>query len=85
MEPVKLKYIGQEPTLVRIERNGEKVEVNEGDVVEMESELAENLMKVYKNKWVSANKVPLKKQDMKVEGGLNEDKIEKGSKKVKKA
>lgn len=73
MEKVKMKYIGTVPTLARTERNGAKVEVEPGTVVEMDKDVALGLGKTYKNVWVPEGfKTPAK-----VEGGLDESKVEK--------
>lgn len=76
-----MKYVGTVPTLARSERNGSKVEVEPGQVVEMEKDIADNLTKTYKNVWVPEGF----KKTAKVEGGLDESKIDKaGHKKEKK-
>lgn len=73
MEKVKMKYVGTFPTLVRTERNGSKVEVEPGKVVEMNKDIAADMAKTYKNIWVPEGfKMPAK-----VEGGLDESKVEK--------
>lgn len=73
MEKVKMKYVGVHPTLVRPERNGSKVEVEPGQVVEMDKDVASDFAKSYKNIWVPEGfKTPAK-----IEGGLDESKVEK--------
>lgn len=85
MEKMKLKYLGDNPTRVLTERNGSKVDVKTGDVVEVNKDVAVAILKSYKGVWVSADEsVQLKKTEMKVEGDLDEDKIEKAANKKKK-
>lgn len=74
-----MKYLGSNPTRVLTERNGQKVEVETGDVVEMDKAVALQIAKAYKNVWVPEGfEVPaLKKTDAEIEGGLDEDKIKK--------
>lgn len=86
MEKVKMKYLGQNPTRVLTERNGSKVEVESGEVVEMDKDVALSVAKAYKNIWVPEDfDVPaLKKTDAQIEGGLDEDKVEKAVPKKKK-
>ncbi len=78
METVKIKYLGENDTLIRKVPNGEKVDVKKGDVVEVEKKMAMDFVRVYKNSWVLAEK-PKMKNEMKIEGGLDEDKVEKAA------
>ena len=86
-EKVQMKYLGKNDTLVRLERSGEKVEVKSGDVVEVDRDLAVQFAKTYKNIWVSANsKAVPKSEEAQIEGGVDENEIEKAvPKKAKKA
>lgn len=80
-----MKYLGAAPTRVLTEKNGVKVEVETGDVVEIDKDVATGLVKSYKGVWVSAEQpVQIKKTEMKIEGGVDEDKIEKAATKKKK-
>ena len=83
MEKVKMKYVGKVPTRVLTERNGEKVAVNEGDVVEVDKDIALQIAKAYKDVWIPEG-TPIKKHEAEVEGGLDESKVEKAVPKKRK-
>lgn len=68
-----MKYVGTFPTLARTERNGSKVEVEPGQSVEMDKDVAADIGKTYKNIWVPEGF----KTSAKIEGGLDESKVEK--------
>lgn len=78
-----MKYVGKVPTRVATERGGEKVAVNEGDVVEMDKDVALQIGKAYKDVWVPEG-MPTKKTEAEIEGGLDESKVEKAVPKKKK-
>jgi hypothetical protein len=48
LEKIKMKYLGVNDTLARLEHNGAKVEVKHGEIVEVEKTLAVQLSKTYK-------------------------------------
>lgn len=81
-----MKYLGQNPTRVLTERGGSKIEVLTGETVEMDKDIAVSISKAYKNVWIPEGyEVPaLKKTDAEIEGGLDEDKVEKAIPKKKK-
>lgn len=82
---MKLKYLGVNPTRVLTERNGSKIDVKTGEVVEVDKDVAVGIIKSYKGVWVPADgSVELKKTEMKIEGGVDESKIEKAATKKKK-
>ena len=59
MQMLKLKYLGEVETLVRLVPNGEKVAVKTGQTIEVEADLAKSMMKTYKGRFdvVGANTV----------------------------
>lgn len=48
---MKLKYLGEH---TRIRKHGVKVDVKNGEVVELDEKYAQHLLKVYKNSWEEA-------------------------------
>lgn len=85
METVKMQYIGTEPTLVRTEPGGKKVEIEKGQTVDVEKGMAGELLRVYKGVWIEGGgkggmktmaKEVVEPED--VEGEVPEEKVAKG-------
>lgn len=65
MEAIKVKYIGSEPTRVRLEKGGEKVDVKPGQTVEFDSKMAKEILFGHKGKWQTV-----------VKGGMNKEVVD---------
>lgn len=71
MENVKIKWLGTDPTLIRTEKNGEKVDVLPNAIVEVSVKQGEFYTKQYKGSFVY---VTGEVQEKAVKKGKSEDK-----------
>lgn len=75
---MKLKYLGKEDTLIRVKRGAAKVEIKEGDIVDVADDLGESTVTAHRGLWTKAEEGAKStvKNSLEVEGGLDENKIE---------
>lgn len=69
---IRAKYIGKEPTRVRLVPNGEKENVKKGDTVELHESIAKDLRSSYGDLWHFLSPLPEDEKDKKGEEARQE-------------